>query len=214
MTDTTKTPSNGPATTKDITYLLRDIDELKRDKADKDYVVATDKSLEELICAKLGDIDQVKRFIVTSLIVLAGLMLGGGGVAVWRAAGISNQVTQTTGDVSTLSKDFKAHVTAQQVERIEDIVTLNSKLSFMEQRLMNALAKITQGKSLAPPSSEEYVQLRKSQVMKDIERLELSTGVKIPQATKDAIAESAKDDVVLLPKATLRADSEVLRANQ
>lgn len=208
MTDTTKTPSNGPATSKDISYLLRDIDELKRDKADKDYVAATDRSLEELICAKLGDVEAMKKFIVTALIVLAGFMLGGGGVAVWRAACISKDVTQTTNDVSALSKDFKAHVTAQQVERIEDIVTLNSKLSFMEQRLMNAIARMTQGKSLAPPSNDEYVQLRRMQVMKDIERLEISSGIRLSPAAKATITDSVKDDVALLPKATLKSEVE------
>jgi len=206
MADEIKTsrPSNGPATTKDVAYLLRDIDELKQKIAGKDYVDAKDNALDELINSRLGDVDVMKRFIVAALIALAGLMLGGGGAIVWRAACLNGQVTQTTTELKTLSTDFKDHVKAQQVERIEDIVTLNSKLSFMEQRLMNALAKITQGKSLAPPSSEEYMQLRKSQVLKDIERLELSTGVKIPAATKNAIAASVKDDVSLLPKAVLR----------
>lgn len=201
---TTKTPSNGPATSKDISYILRDIDDLKTKKADMNYVEAKDLAMGEVISAKLGDVEAMKRFIIAALVVIAGLTLGGGGVIIWRASCVNTTVIETAKAHEVLAGKFQKHVDVQQIERMEDVVLLNNKLSFMEQRLVNTIVNIAQGKTVVAPSPDEYIQLRKEQALKDIERLEASTGMKIPTATKSAITDSVKEDINLLPRATVK----------
>ncbi len=189
------------ATSTDIKYLTREIDSLKEGKADKGYVKATDKSLQELVQAKLGDVDQMKKFIILALVAIAFVVTGVGGTYIVRFTNLTNSVEAHTRvirengtTVGIVSARITKHETAQEIQRVQDSVALDGKLGTMEQRIVTAVAQSTKGEKLEPLSEEEYITRRKAQLTRELRRLEKSRSVTLSPSLKRSLSKSLDDE--------------------
>jgi|GEM_PF-2370788 len=200
MPGTDSRPSR-PASSTDIKYLARDIEELKNKKADLKYVEAMDTSMQELIGSKLGDVDQMKKFIIAALVAIAFIVTGVGGTYLVRFANISNEVEAHTttlqangAKIEEVSKSLTKHEYNQELQRVQDSVALDGKLGTMEQRLSHAIAKISQGKRIEPISEEQYIERRKEQLQRELRRLEKSRAVKLDPSLKKKLSKSVDQE--------------------
>lgn len=201
MPGTDSRPSR-PASSTDIKYLVRDIDELKKKKADAKYVEAMDMSLQELISSKLGDVDQMKKLIITALIAAALVVTGVGGTYIVRFTNLTNSVEAHTKvieangkNIETVSTDLRDHAQTQEIQRVQDSAALDSKLNTMEQRLTSALAKVSEGKRLEAPSEQEYIERRKRQLERELRRLEKTRAVTLSPELKKSIKKSVDAEI-------------------